>query len=447
MNYQQALDYLYQFIHGQRIPSASDEAAAQKLARMRALLAKLANPHHSVRSVLIAGTNGKGSTAALLERICATAGYKTGLWTSPHLATYRERIQINRQLISQSALVALVERLRFVLDSFDVASWGHPTTFELGFALALCYFSQHQVDIALLEVGIGGRFDSTNVITPLLSLITSLGYDHQDILGDTLHQIAYDKAGILKPHIPAITVPQQVEVYDVLLSVAADVGAPLYVADQHALCQVFPCNSGACSPDRSPTMTIPYPVEPTPTLRGLFQQVNARIAMAAALLLRSNGFVLADDAIRHALATTQWYGRMELVRTSPCLVIDGAHNADAAQNLVAALHAEFTFERLILIFGVSRDKHVDALAAVLIPAANVVILTCSDHPRAERDLNHLALRISPYLHGILVLNADIGDALQDALMHAGSNDVICVAGSLFVAGAAREALGLPPFRD
>lgn len=432
MTYQQALDYLYSFMDFERKPAATPAEAAFNLTRMRALLSAVGDPQDGLRSVVVAGTKGKGSTCALIESIARAAGYRCGLWSSPHLNSYRERIQINRQLISVADLVDAVERLRPVVANFDAAAYGSLTTFELGFAIALRFFAEQGVELAVLEVGLGGRYDAANVITPLVSVISSISYDHMNVLGNTLAEIADNKAGIMKPGVPAVTVPQAPEAATVLRQVARTVGAPLWIATESAL-----------SDDYGVLPAQPYPVAPqTERLRGLFQRENARLALGAALLLREQGMQLPDSALAVGLANAEWPGRLELVAQQPWMVLDGAHNGDSAQKLVAALRAEFQFERLILVLGTSRDKDIPAIVAALVPPADQVILTNSHHPRAQTDLDQIAALAQPYLRNPVIMTPDVTRALARARTLARPNDLICVTGSLFVVGAAREALGL-----
>src|SRR5215210_1313817 len=227
MDYQQALDYLYSFPDSEAtLPRTPAEF---NLPQTAALLTAFGEPQRAFPSVVIAGTKGKGSTAALLESIARAAGLRTGLWTSPHLHSYRERMQVNRQPISQAELIGEIEAIPTRLAGFDRQRYGEPTIFQLGFAIALRYFADQAVDLAILEVGLGGRYDSANVITPLISVITSISYDHMAVLGNTLGKIAWEKAGILKPGVPAITILQQQEAMVTIARVAAEVGAPLYV--------------------------------------------------------------------------------------------------------------------------------------------------------------------------------------------------------------------------
>lgn len=443
MTYQEALDYLYSFMDYERKPAATPEEAAFNLDRMRALLDAVGNPQDGMAGVVVAGTKGKGSTCALIESIVRAAGYRCGLWTSPHLNSYRERIQIDRLPIGQAALADGVERIRPLIDSFDVASYGSPTTFELGFALALRYFADEGVQVAVLEVGMGGRYDAANVITPLVSVISSISFDHMNVLGHTLASIADNKAGIIKPGVPAITVPQHPEAAAVLAQVARDVGAALWIAEE-AWIEDWRLGSDPAAPTSNiqPPKGA-YPVAPNPALlRGPFQRENARLALAAALVLRTQGLTIPDAALAEGLATAQWPGRLEVAGQAPWLVLDGAHNGDSAEKLLVALQAEFHYRRLLVVLGTSRDKDIRRIVAALAPHADALILTRARHHRAYVDLDQIAAAAQPFLHGPLLLTPDIPAALDQARSLATPDDLIVVTGSLFVVGDAREALGL-----
>jgi len=454
MDYQQALDYLYSFPDSEaKLPRSPAEF---NLPQTSALLAAFGEPQRTFPSVEIAGTKGKGSTAALLEAIARAAGLRTGLWTSPHLHSYRERIQVNRQPISQDELIAAIESIPARLAGFDRQRYGEPTIFQLGFAIALRYFAERAVDLAILEVGLGGRYDSANIVTPLLSVITSISYDHMAVLGDTLGKIAWEKAGILKPSVPAITIAQNPEAMDVIARVADEVGAPLWVATEGDRGQGIGDWSSPLSP-------IPYPLSPFdpfdryhgPTdtaLQGVFQRENARLAAGAALLLRDQGLQIANDAIAEGLASARWPGRMEIVAGAPPIVLDGAHNGDSAHKLSESLDQLFPGRRRVFVLGVTHGHSIEHIMAELLPTAGALVLTRSRHPRALTDLDALAERAEPLLrrgdqHAPLILTGDAPEALERARELAGPNDLICVTGSLFVVAAAREALGIPLEKD
>ncbi|NNJ10809.1 bifunctional folylpolyglutamate synthase/dihydrofolate synthase [Chloroflexales bacterium ZM16-3] len=426
--YQDALDYIYSFIDPTRKAASSPVEALVNLDRVRALLRAVGDPQEGLPAVVVAGTKGKGSTCVMIEAMLRAAGLRVGLWTSPHLSSYRERIQIDSELISQADLVRLTARLQPQIDAFEPEPYGRPSAFDVGFALALRHFAERNVQIAVLEVGLGGRYDAASVITPLVSVISSISYDHMGILGHTLAEIAGNKAGIMKPGVPAVTVPQLPEVAAVLEREAALVGASLYVADDGGLA--------------GPSGRAPYPLAPLPgRLRGGFQRENARLAVGAVMLLAGRGFPLDTEAMAEGLATAEWPGRFELVGSAPPILIDGSHNGDSTQKLAASIRDELRFERLILVLGTSRDKDIEAIVEAIVPLAAAVVITRSTHPRAM-DLDRVAAITGPYLRGPLSMVPEMGDALAHARAMAGPGDLICVTGSLFVVAAARNALGL-----
>ncbi len=430
-SYQAALDYLYSFIDPTRQGSPDPAVAARALARTAALLADAGNPHQRLRAVVVAGTKGKGSTCAMIEAMARAAGLRVGLWTSPHLSSYRERIQIDREPISQATLIDLVAAAQPLIAQFDTATYGRPSTFDIGFLLAMRHFVAAQVDLAVIEVGLGGRYDAAATITPLVAVISSISFDHMAILGSTLSEIAFNKAGIMRPGRPTVSAPQAAEAAQVLLAEAQTVGAPLWLAAESALEPWLASGSARF-----------YPASPQPgKLRGLFQQENARLAMGAALLLREQGLPLDDMAIQRGLASAWWPGRFELIEGSPRILIDGAHNGDSAQKLWRALSAELTYRQLILVLGTSRDKDIAAIAAALVPHASQVIITRAQHPKAM-DLDRIAAEVSPFARAAVQIVPDVAEALETARALADPTDLICVTGSLFVVGAAREALGL-----
>jgi dihydrofolate synthase/folylpolyglutamate synthase len=434
--YRDALDYIESFSDPARQPALSNAEASRNVARMAALLAAIGEPQRALRSVIVAGTKGKGSSCALIERMLRAAGYRTGLWSSPHLNSYRERIQVDRQLITPAELAAAAHALQPIIDGFDPEPFGRPSSFDVGFLLALHHFAQRGVELAVLEVGVGGRYDCVNALRPLVSVISSISYDHQHIQGPTLGSIAWNKAGIMKAGVPAVSAPQWPAAAAELRREARAVSAPLWVAQPWGLARAAR-GAGQEQP------TLAYPVEPRPgRLRGVFQQENGRLALGAAMLLREQGLHLPDAALAEGLAEATWPGRMELVGRAPLLVLDGAHNGDSAAKLALALRAEFSFERLILVLGTSRDKDIEGIAAGLVPHADQLILTRSAHHRALADLDALAAAVQPHLRGELAITHSVEEALALARRLARPSDLICLTGSLFVVGAARAALGL-----
>ena len=435
MNYQQALDYIYSFPDSlRRVPRMPPELNLPQTAE---LLSLVGDPQRQFRNIIVAGTKGKGSTSVLLEAMLRVAGYRTGLWTSPHLHSFRERIQVNRQLISQTELAAQVSALQPVFDGFDPAPYGQLTIFQIGFAVALRYFADQHVDVAVLEVGLGGRYDSANVVSPLISIITSISYDHMAILGDTLTKIAWEKAGIIKPNIPVITVPQHPEAIAVIEQVARDVGAPLAIAADDAI--------------QTATGNIAYPTTAghapeAKQLHGTFQRENARLATGAALLLREHGLDMPDAAIQQGLDTAQWPGRLEVIAGESPVVLDGAHNGDSAHKLVESLREMFPGRPIVFVLGMSHGHSAEHILAELVPAARAIVLTHSRHPRAMKNLDELAesaRALLPAASAVPIAFApDIPEALDEARKLGVPGTLICVTGSLFVVAAAREVFGL-----
>lgn len=459
--YQEALDYLYSFLDTeQKLPRAPAEL---NLPRTTALLSMCGEPQHAFPSIIIAGTKGKGSTAALIESIARAAGLRTGLWSSPHLHSYRERIQVNRTLISQQALTSAVAALAPLIATFDQQRYGAPTVFELGFLLALQHFATSAIDLAILEVGLGGRYDCANAITPILSVITSISYDHMHILGNHLGQIAYEKAGIMKPGLPTITIPQHPEAMESIRTVAAATAAHLWIVETTApTTSAEPTSGNTTTTDVPPSTaaaTTIFSIDPlahyhgptTTALRGIFQRENARLAIGAALLLRNAGLPISDSAISSGLATAQWPGRLEIIDGKIPIVIDGAHNADSAHKLVRSLEEVYPSRRLILILGTSQDKDIQGILAALLPGTATLILTRSRHPRARTDLEELATiaraLLTPRPCPTIIFAPEMPDALAQAQQHAAPDHLICITGSLFVAAAARETLGLAAEKD
>lgn len=433
--YQAALDYLYSFINYEnRMPPSRDHARFN-LDRMRWFLDELHRPQDSWPSVVVAGTKGKGSTAAMIESILRAAGYRTGLFSSPHLHSWRERIQVDRALISQEMVVEHMDTMRSLVDRLP-AELGRPTTFELATAIAFAYFVEQQIDLAVLEIGLGGRYDTVNVVTPRVSVITPISFDHMAVLGTTLAEIAHAKAGILKPGVPAVIGSQEPEALQVILDTAG-AATPLWRGEPEGI-----------RPLNEPRDLRRYPVRidaDTLGLKGAYQVENARVACGAAMLLAEEGTDVPVDAYRRGLASAAWPGRFEIVPGRPPVVIDGAMNGASAARLREGL-AALPYRRLVLVLGTSADKDVRAIAEQLVPGASAVVLTRSRHPRSA-DVETLAAAVEPFLQGPLAMTDDIPPALEKARELAGEDDLICVAGSLFVAAAARESLGLAAVVD
>lgn len=433
LTYKKALSYIYSFTNYEEKISYRYAPQFFDLARMERLLALLDNPHRRFRSLHIAGTKGKGSTAAMSESILRAAGYRTGLYTSPHLHTIRERIQVEGRLIPEGMMVSLVEHSQPLASQIEEL-----TTFEIITALALTYFAQQGVELAILEVGLGGRLDATNVITPLVSVITSLSYDHTQVLGDTLAQIAREKAGIIKPDIPVVSAPQAPEALAVIEEVCSQKGGELTVVGQDWTWEVGEANlkgqSFRVMSDKLRGMSDKFWIP----LLGRHQLINATVAIAAAEKLRERGVALPESSIREGLRGVRWPGRLEILSRKPFLVVDCAHNVDSARKLRGALKELFDGHRnLTLVFGASVDKDIEGMMHELIPSAKKVIVIQARHPRAADP--HRLEEMASDLGYEVTRGEDVSAALDLALEMAGPQDLICATGSTFVVAEAREA--------
>lgn len=437
MEYQDALDFIWGLVNFETTPPATRDP--YKLDRMVALMARLGDPQARLRAVHVAGTKGKGSTAAMLERVLRAAGHRTGLYTSPHLHDPRERLRIMGEPIPKEEFVALVARLRPLIEEFQTV-----TTFEALTAMAFLWFAEVGVEVGVIEVGLGGRLDATNLLTPLMSVITPLALEHTAVLGNSIEEIASEKGGIIKPGVPVLTAAQVPEALAVLRQIATERGSALTVVPERWQGQRTQVSLDGqkfdlweTPPDESPTLR--YPALPLGLLGG-HQVANATVAVAALHLLREQGVGWDEAALREGLASVTWPARVEVLRRAPFVIADGAHTAESAQALVATLRELLPggWGRSTLILGISADKELGTLWEALEPLAERLILTRSRHPRA---MEPAVLAAHPALAGrALETTPDIPEALVMALHEAAPNDLIVVTGSLFVAAAAREAM-------
>jgi len=408
---------------------------------MDELLTRLGNPHLKAKTVHIAGIKGKGSAAAMIASTLTASGYTTGLYTSPHLHTFNERIRVDDKLISDEELVALVEKLRPEVEAVnEKATYGQLTTFELITALGFAYFKSKEVDFQVIEVGLGGRLDATNVVLPEVCIITSISFDHMEVLGNTLTEIAAEKAGIIKQNSIVVTSLQVDEVARVIKETCLSYKAELVRVGSDVTWQSLGFDSSRQSL-RVKVRLASY--ELSIPLLGQHQLENAATAVAALEVLAEKGFHISRDSITNGLAKVSWPGRLQVLSCRPLLVVDGAHNPNSARKLKQSLGQYFDFDRAILIIGVSFDKDIAGIISELVPLFDKVIATHSIHPRAMPTASVVA---EFSRHGVEAQEADdISIALALALTLAGEKDLICVTGSLFVvAGAIEQAkvLGL-----
>lgn len=439
--YQHALDFLYGFINLEH--KSIDRYQASKIDpdRPRRLLNLLGTPQSRYPSIHIAGTKGKGSVAITCATCLHFAGLRVGLYTSPHLREFRERMRVLTPddadgRISEGMFVELIERIRGVIDQVPGITW-----FEIVTAVAFLFFAEAEVDVAVVEVGLGGRLDATNVLLPEVSAITSLSLDHTQLLGDTLAQIAFEKGGIIKPGVPVVVAPQADEAIAVLEDLAGTRHSPLtligrdwcfepvHAVDDHHVHQGLVVTAG---PDPS---FIPPGTEFKVALAGQHQLINTAVALAALEHVKQQFPGLSLSVLQSGVASVRWDGRLQILQDSidqPQVVVDCAHNEDSAAKLVTALRSDFQYNRLILIFGAPEDKNIRGMMDRLVPIADIVILTTANHPRSagpERLAELAAIYGRP-----VFLTHSVSEAMTIGLDKAGPGDLICVTGSIIVVG-------------
>jgi dihydrofolate synthase/folylpolyglutamate synthase len=386
---------------------------------IRSLLARLHNPHNSYPTILIAGTNGKGSVAAMTAAILSAGGFKTGLYTSPDLTDFRERIRVNDGMISRDEAASCAEQVKERVTE-DVSY------FEFLTAMAFLHFHRQRVDIAVLEIGMGGRLDATNVVIPLLSVITNISLEHREYLGNTLEKITREKGGIIKEGGICLTAATQKPVIKTLETLCREKGATLYRVGKKIRTRIH--RDGTFSyrgiEQRYKRLVCP--------LTGKHQYSNAALALGSVELIGHAGFRIDESAVVEGMRKTRWEGRLELLQSSPALLVDGAHNPAGVATLSRALKKDFSYRRLWLIFGVLQDKDYRAMGRKLFPLANEVILT---RPNSDRALPlDLLLPAAREFNKNIQVIENPGNALKQALSQAGEEDLVCVAGSLYLVG-------------
>lgn len=410
MTYSEAIQYLY----GLRLFGAKFGLEnSLKLAELGG------NPQNHLRFIHVAGTNGKGSTCAMLESIYRAAGLRVGLFTSPHLVSFRERIQVNREFISESDVVRLVQELQPLLKTF--AEDHHPTFFEAVTIMALRYFAEQKCDLVIWETGLGGRLDATNIVTPLASIITNIGIEHSELLGDTIKKIAAEKAGIIKQDKPVITTAEKWGALRVIERIAREQQATLTIVSQADARE----------------LTAPFSLP----LHGPYQHMNAAAAIACVYALERE-IPVSNGNIRNGLAAVNWPGRMQCIRTArgQTVLLDGAHNPDGADALHLALESEFPNSKPAIIFGVFRDKDSASMCHSLAPLAGRVVLTPVHSERSENPQKLVeACRASNPNVPI-----EVCASLADALEKTSGEPFVVIAGSLYLVGEAMELLHLSP---
>ncbi len=429
--YQDALDYIYSFVDFSRTHQENLRPENFDLKRMVSLMEILGSPQDDFPSIHVAGSKGKGSVSAFCASVLQAAGFKVGLYTSPHLKDFEERMQINGVPISRNTLAEYVEEIKPAVESILKL-----TTFEIMTGLAFLFFARQKVDIAVIEVGLGGRLDATNIITPLVSVITSLYLDHVSILGDTLEQIASEKGGIIKPGIPVICAPQEPKALEVIRTIARANGSKLVEIKRD-----YPYSVVSKSL-KGQDFQIDLPDDESGTsfwipLLGEFQVINAVTAYATLIELSHFGFSLDIPTIRDGFSRTFWPGRFEVLRKEPPVIVDSAHNPASIGKLRETINEFFPDQKLILVFGISEDKQLDGMFTEILPRTAHLICTQADHPRAM-DPEKMADLARAYDCEVTSIS-NVGEALAKALSLVDQGQVVVVAGSIFVAASARIA--------
>lgn len=441
-SYGQALEFLFQAIDYEKLTKYKYDIPGFNLDRVERLLSQVGSPHKGLAAVHVAGTKGKGSTATMIARFLSGAGLKVGLFTSPHLVHLEERIRVNGEMIEKDDVRRLLGRLRPHIEKDRQKNpLLAPTFFEILTALALMYFRDVGVDWAVLEVGMGGRLDATNVVWPRVSVITAVGFDHTDKLGNTLGRIAGEKAGIIKKGVPVVSSPQHPEALESIEKKCSEKGSPLYLVgrDIEVLgLEALALDGLMCS---IKTWKRVYNDMRLPLL-GNHQAENLATAIAAMeVLAEDKGFSWDDTLAREALQGLRCPARIEVISKRPLVILDAAHNVSSVHALVDTLKKVMEFDRLILVLGMSIDKDLEGIFREIVPLAHKVVLTAADMPRAVPP-RLLAERIGAYLgedkKAVAVDNPR--QALERARKLARPEDCICITGSFYLAGKMKELL-------
>ena len=440
-SYEEALTFLYKAIDYEKLISYQYNASTFSLDRMVKMLEYAGNPHKRFPSIHITGTKGKGSTSIMIATILEYTGLKTGLFTSPHLIDLKERIQINHQNMSEEEFACVLNDIRpYIQHLRDTEPSASPTFFEILTAVAMLYFKKERVEMAVLEVGLGGRLDSTNVVTPLLSIITNVGFDHTAILGNTLSSIAYEKAGIIKQGVPVVSAVEDSGALSVIEKTCKEKDTRLYLLERNICIEEIrspKSERGLLCKIRTWRHTYDNIFLP---LVGMHQAKNCALALGALEIMREQGAISIDDeTIRKALAQVHCPARIEVIGKNPLIILDYAHTVDSMRFLRMSLLENFKFHKLVLILGFAQDKDLDNILKEIVTVGDSIIVTRSKNPRAAPPED-----LSQRIERLCGKKAEIFDNTQDAVTAAkrmaSKEDLICITGSAYVAGAAMQAL-------
>jgi len=411
-DYQQLLDWAYDL---------QKFGIKLGLSSTRSLLDRLGNPHEGLKTIHVGGTNGKGSVSAMISAILTQSGYRVGFYSSPHLVDFEERFRIGPEMISRGRVIDLMARVKAVVDHREP-----PTFFEYTTAMALLYFRDERTDLAIMEVGLGGRLDATNVIQPLVSIITNISMEHTEYLGSTIEQIAYEKAGIIKPGVPVVSAAKQPEVIRLFEETCRGRESPFHLSgrDFRILQQEEVCSFEGFGRRVTGLRA---------NLEGPIQKQNMSLALAALTQLEPRGFSWNEDAIREGLSRIYWPGRFQSVHRDPTVVVDGAHNPAALVSLKETLADRFPGKKIVLVLGIMHDKDIAEMIGIIAPSAYEIICTRPDYARAAEPA--VLFQYAQQAHARVSMTDHLGDAVDRAMDRALQLDgVVVVAGSLFTVG-------------
>ena len=428
ITYTEAIDYIYDLTkYGIKLG----------LKNINYLLYLLGEPHKKLKIIHVAGTNGKGSTCSLISSILQSDGYKVGLYTSPHLVDFTERIKINHKPIDRKKVSELLERIKpFIKKVANKPSYGHPTFFEVITSMAFIYFYEEQVDFLVLEVGLGGRLDATNVCEPLISVITHIDYDHMDKLGNSLVEIAREKGGIIKPEGIVISSNQYEEVYNEIKKIADEKNSLVYSVGRGISCEIVKSDINGVIFNLKGIYNN-YKNLHTPLL-GRHQADNAATAITATEALKIRGLNISKKAIRTGLEKVKWTGRLEIIQNNPTLILDGAHNPSGIRIVRQALKEIFSYHRLILVLASFADKNYKKMIQIIAPKADLIVATKTTSPRAAPP-QVIAKEAAQYIKkNKIMVTENIPQAINCALSNSKKDDLICITGSLYTVGEAKR---------
>ena len=428
MTYEEAMKY---------ISSVGRFGSNYGLKRTFRLLELLGNPDKKLKLIHVAGTNGKGSTTAMITKVLRGMGYKVGMYTSPYIEEFEERIQINGENIPKEKFVSLLVEVKEAVEKVIEEGYDHPTEFEILTALMFLYFYREKVDYGVVEVGLGGTLDSTNVLTPIVSVITSISYDHMNILGDTIEEIAKQKAGIIKENVPVVVYPAEKNVQDVIVKKAEVMNSKIRLVQKNSVKLLYINRDDIYQEIQVSTMKNEYKVK-LPLL-GAHQMINLAVALnTIEVIFEGQNEKINVELVEKALEDVEWKGRLEVLNKKPLIVIDGAHNIDGIKSLSYNVKKYFKYKRIILLLGILADKQVDEMIEEITPLAEQVYALTPHSDRAQLN-QELKEKIVKYNKNVTAVE-DYEEAAIKAISEADEDDLILISGSLYMIGDMRKIL-------